>query len=78
MTLLVWRSPSDSGTDCRCRKVPDHAEAQRLAVHMAEVFGACEVVHGSHVDLVLNHRATRHDAPVRDPEVLREILQEGV
>lgn len=70
MTLLVWRDSGDSGMDCHARKVPDHAEAQRLAIHIAEVYGACEVVYGAHVDLVLHHRATRHDAPTREPEVI--------
>lgn len=79
MILLVWRDPSDSGTDCHARKFEDHAEARRIAVHIAEVFGACEV-HGLHDrgDLVLNSRAMRHDAPVREPEVLIQALRDGV
>lgn len=69
--ILTWRGPSSAGVEVHAREFADVPEAERLAPHYAEIYGACRIHYVQTSALVMHSRAVPHGAKVRDPEVIQ-------
>lgn len=69
--VLTWRGPSSAGVECHAREFADAREAERLAVHYAEIYGGAHVHYVCASSFAMHSRAVPHDAKIRDPEVIR-------
>lgn len=69
--ILTWRGPSSAGVEVHAREFVDASEAERLAPHYAEIYGACRVYYVRDSRLVMHSKAVPHGAKARDPEVIR-------